>query len=197
MTLSLGGKRRGSEGEIRMLLEVSKSELSDVLDLLPEISPLLAAGQAQLFFDGVQLTAKGLVSSFEVNATGEWWQVGLVSMQFFYGLRGRLPDAEKIRIRADNDKIWFNNISITASFQSGIYEDYPFTLEAKIIDVLKARKLLTEEQLKRSGLAPMVLAVLKEVQNIADDTWDEIGPEIEKIGISKREFWSAFLNGIN
>ncbi len=72
-----------------MWLEVSKSELSDVLDLLPEISPLLAAGQAQLFFDGVQLTAKGLFSSFEVNATGEWWQVGLVSMQFFYGLSVR------------------------------------------------------------------------------------------------------------
>jgi hypothetical protein len=180
-----------------MWLEVSKSELSDVLDLLPDISPLLAAGQAQLFFDGVQLTAKGLFSSFEVNATGEWWQVGLVSMHFFYGLRGRLPEAEKIRIRADKDKIWFNNTSITASFQSGIYEDYPFTLEAKMIDVLKARKHLTEEQLKRSGLAPMVLAVLNEVQNIADETWDEIAPEIEKIGISKREFWSAFLNGVN
>lgn len=180
-----------------MWLEVSKSEFSDALDLLPDISPLLAIGQAQLFFDGVQLTTKGLVSSFEVNATGEWWQVGLVSMQFFYGLRGRLPDAEKIRIRADNDKIWFNNISISASFQSCIYEDYPFTIEAKMIDVLKARNFLTEEQLKRSGLAPMVLAALSEVQNIADDTWDEISPGIEKIGISKRQFWSAFLNGIN
>ena len=38
-----------------MWLEVSRSELSDVIDLLPEISPLLAIGQAQLYFDGTQL----------------------------------------------------------------------------------------------------------------------------------------------
>jgi hypothetical protein len=55
----------------------------------------------------------------------------------------------------------------------------------------------SSEQLKRSGLAPMVFAVLNEVQNIADITWDEVAPEIEKMGISKREFWCAFINGIN
>ena len=58
------------------------------------------------------------------------------------------------------------------------------------------RHFSAEEQLKRSGLAPMVLAILSEVQNIADDTWDENFPEIEKIGISKRQFSPAFLNGL-
>jgi len=180
-----------------MWLEVSRSELSDVLDLLPEISPLLAIGQAQLYFDGTQLTAKGVVSSFEVNAKGEWWQVARVPMQFFYGLRGKLPDSEKIRVWRDADKVWFNNLYVTASFQNGVYDDYPLTVEAKFIDVLRARKALTEEQLTRSGLSTMAAAAMIELQDIADYTWDEIQPEIERIGISKRQFWAAFLNGIN
>jgi len=179
-----------------MWLEVSRSELSDVIDLLPEISPLLAIGQAQLYFDGTQLVAKGVMSSFEVNATGEWWQVARVPMQFFYGLRGKLLEGDKIRIWRDEDKVWFNNVYVTATFQNGVYDDYPLTLEAKFIDVLRARKALTEEQLTRSGLFTMTTAALIELNDIADYTWDEMGPEIEKIGISKREFWRAFLNGI-
>lgn len=87
-------------------------------------------------------------------------------------------------------------MSKAATFQNGVYDDYPLTLEARFIDVLRARKALTEEQLKRSGLFTMTTAALIELNDIADYTWDEMGPEIEKIGISKREFWRAFLNGI-
>ena len=179
-----------------MFLEVSKSELSDRLELLPEISPLLIFGQAQLFYDGKQLTAKGPVSSFEVDAVGGWWQVARVPMQFFYGLRGRLPEGETIRIWRDNDTVRFNSMSITAEFQDGIYDDYPLSVEAGIIDLLRLRKLLNKEQIDRSGLAAMVDAALDEINYLADHVWDEIGDRIEEVGFTKRQFWAAFLNGI-
>ena len=179
-----------------MWLEVSTSELSDVLDLLPEISSLLTIGQAQLFFNGTQLTAKGVASSFEVNAAGEWWQVARVPMQFFYGLRDKLPDSEKIRIWRDGDKLWFNNLSVTAAFQNGVYDDYPLTLEAKLMDVLRARKVLSEEQLKRSGLASMATVAMMQFNDVVDYTWDKVGPGLEKFDISKHEFRAVFLNGI-
>ena len=180
-----------------MWLEVSRSELSDALDVLPEISSLLSYGQAQLHFDGWHLIAKSPVSCFEVVAVGEWRTVARIPLQFLYGLRGKLPDGERVKIRKDGAKIWFNNVSITAAFQTRIYNDHPLALDAKMIDVLRARTALSEEKLTRSGLNTMVTVAMMELGDIIQVMWAKSGAILEENGFSQQEFRKAILAGIS
>ena len=179
-----------------MRLEVTHSDLSEALDQLPTISPILSSCQAQLFFDGSRLTVKAPASSFEINATGEWWQVARVPMQFFYGLRGNLPEGEMIEIKGEEDKIWLNSLSVTAAWQNGIYQDFPLSVDAQISDALRARKTLTEDQLKRSGLATMATIAMMTFNDFIDISWKRIGQEIEEIGLSKAQYRATLLNGL-
>ena len=92
-----------------------------------------------------------------------------------------MPEGDKIWIWRDEDKVWFNNIYVTASFQKAVCEDYPLKPETKMIDVSSARKVLTEEQLKRSSLSTMVSADMIEIYDIAEYNWQESVAYIERI----------------
>ncbi len=179
-----------------MRLEVSRSELSEALEQLPTISPILSSCQAQLFFDGTRLIVKAPASSFEINATGVWQQVARVPLQFFYGLRGKLPEDQMIEIKSAEDQIWFNNLSVGASWQNGVYDDFPLSVDAQISDALRARKALSEDQLKRSGLSTMANMAMVMFNDFIDISWEKISPEIEKLGLTKGEFRATLLGGL-
>ena len=179
-----------------MWLEVSRPELSNILGRFPDISRLLSYGQAQLYFNGGKLIAKAPAFSFEVAAKGEWWEVARIPLQFLYDLKRELLEGDIVKIRSDGGRVWFNNFSVTASFQSGVYDDYPIDIDAKLIDILRARRTLGEEKLIRSGLHPMVKVAMIEFCDLIQLMWDKSGAHFEKQGISQRDFRKFVLNGI-